>query len=79
MCWLQSGSFDLDLGQWPQLKEIYPLVTGNLFCQIWASDISSHQSNGPDSLGVQTDEQTDEWKVIEIERWNVMITDTTSP
>lgn len=65
MCWLQSGSFDLDLGQWPQLKEIYPLVTGNLFCQIWASDISSHQSNGPDSLGHHhTDEQTDEWKVI---------------
>lgn len=35
------------------------------FCQIWASDISSHQSNGPDSLGHHhTDEQTDEWKVI---------------
>lgn len=34
------------------------------FCQVWASDISSHQSYGPDRLSVHTDEQTDEWKLI---------------
>lgn len=34
------------------------------FCQVWASDISSHQSYGPDSFSVHTDEQTDKRKVI---------------